>query len=99
MQEIKNRNYIIPEITIDSNSIDSVGEYGKRRLKYLELHDVKLVRELLVFGHLVEYLEKTDYYTKKTRNEIVNNLKILEWLMMSMELIAHYMIQIMMILS
>ena len=75
MQEIKNRNYIIPEITIDSKSVDSVGEYGKRRLKYLESHDAKLVKELLVLGHLVEYLKKIDYYTKVTRNEIVNNLK------------------------
>ena len=75
MQEIKNKNYIIQDITIDSNSIDSVGEYGKRRLKFLESHDAKVVKELLVFGHLVEYLEKIDYYTKVTRNEIVNNLK------------------------
>ena len=75
MQEIKNRNYIIPEITIDSNSINSVGEYGKRRLKYLESHDAKVVKELLVLGYLVEYLKKIDYYTKVTRKEIVNNLK------------------------
>ena len=75
MQEIKNRNYIIPKITIDSNSIDSVGEYGKRRLKYLESHDAKVVKELLVLGHLVEYLEKIKYNKKMTRNEIVNNLK------------------------
>ena len=75
MQEIKNRNYIIPEITIDSNSVDSVGEYAKRRLKYLESHDAKLVKELHVLGHLVEYLKKIDYYTKVTRKEIVNNIK------------------------
>jgi hypothetical protein len=75
MQEIKNKNYIIPKITIDGNSIDSVGEYGKRRLKYLESHDAKLVKELLLLGHLLEYLEKIDYYTKVTRNQIVNNLK------------------------
>ena len=78
MQEIKNKNYIIQDITIDSNGVDSVGEYGKRRLKYLESHDAKLVKELLVLGHLVEYLEKIDYYTKVTRNEIVNNLKIIK---------------------
>ena len=41
----------------------------------MESHDAKVVKELLVLGYLVEYLKKIDYYTKVTRNKIVNNLK------------------------
>ena len=67
-------DYYYPNIVVDITEKDTLGKYGRARLRYLKEYKKGLYTELLMTGKLTEHLKEIDFNSEQKVHSIIQDM-------------------------